>query len=255
MTVKFHINGEPVEAKGGESVLDVARRYGFEIPSLCHHEAVVPYGACRLCLVEIAKGHRRKLTTSCNYEVLEGIEVITDSPAIRKHRAMVLELILAEAPDAEPVRVLAKRYGVTLSRFKPAAAREGGALRDCILCGLCARVCTEVVKANALTFNGRGDQRGVGTPYGEACGQCVGCASCASVCPTNHIVVKDTRDKREIWGREFAMVRCESCGAPVMTEAHRDHAVKVGPLPADYFKTCTACKRKSLSGRFAKVGS
>jgi len=255
MTVKFTINGEPVEAQSGQSVLDVARRYGFEIPSLCHHEAVTPYGACRLCLVEIAKGRRRKLTTSCNYEVLEGIEVITGSPAIRQHRAMVLELILAEAPDAEPVRELAKRYGVVISRFKTTRAVAGEGPRDCILCGLCARVCTEVVKADALAFNGRGDKRGVGTPYSEASAPCIGCASCASVCPTNRIVVKDTKDMREIWGREFALVRCDSCGAPVMTEAHRDHAVKLGPLPADYYKTCTACKRKSLSGRFAKVGS
>jgi bidirectional [NiFe] hydrogenase diaphorase subunit len=168
---------------------------------------------------------------------------------------MVLELILAEAPDAEPVRALAKRYGVAFSRFKPARAVEGGVPHDCILCGLCARVCAEVVKANALTFNGRGDRRGVGTPYDEASDPCVGCGSCASVCPTNRITVRDTRDTREIWGRAFALVRCESCGAPVMTEAHRDHAVKLGPLPAEYFKTCTACKRKGLSGRFARVGS
>jgi len=126
MTVKFTINGVSVEAAQGESVIDVARRYGFDIPSLCHHEAVTPYGACRVCLVEIAKGGRKKLTTCCNYEVLDGIEVTTDSEAIRRHRAMVLELILAEAPDAEPVRELAGRRG-TSPRSATAASSAGSA--------------------------------------------------------------------------------------------------------------------------------
>ncbi|MCP4673982.1 MAG: 2Fe-2S iron-sulfur cluster binding domain-containing protein, partial [Deltaproteobacteria bacterium] len=70
MTVKFTINGVQVEAEEGSNVLDTARRYGIEVPSLCHHEAVTPYGACRVCLVEIDKGGRKKITTSCNYEVL-----------------------------------------------------------------------------------------------------------------------------------------------------------------------------------------
>jgi bidirectional [NiFe] hydrogenase diaphorase subunit len=254
MTVKFTIDGVSVEAEEGASVLDTARRYGIEIPSLCHHEAVTPYGSCRVCLVEITKGGRKKLTTCCNYEVLEGIGVVTDSPEIRRHRAMVLELILAEAPDAEPVRKLAAEYGVKTSRF--ARPKDAGAeKRDCILCGLCVRVCSEIVEVNALTFNGRGYGRGVGTPYAEASSSCVGCASCASICPTNHIVVKDTKDAREIWGRELAMVRCEKCGEPVMTAAHRDHAVKSDKLPADYYTTCAACKRKGLSGRFAAVGA
>jgi len=255
MTVKFKINGVSVEAAEGASVLDVARRYGFEIPSLCHHEAVTPYGACRLCLVEITKGGRKKLTTCCNYEVLEGISVVTDTPEVRRHRAMVLELILAEAPDAEPVRRLAAEYGVRTTRFPAKPKGEAGEKRDCILCGLCVRVCSEIVEVNALTFNGRGEKRGIGTPYHEASLQCIGCASCASVCPTSCIEVKDMADAREIWGRTFSVVRCESCGAPFMTEAHRDRAVANGPLPAEYFKTCPACKRKALSGRFAAVGA
>jgi NADH dehydrogenase/NADH:ubiquinone oxidoreductase subunit G len=254
MTVKFTINGVPVEAAAGQSVIDVARRYGFEIPSLCHHEAVAPYGACRVCLVEITKGGRKKLTTSCNYEVLEGIEVVTDSPAIRKHRAMVLELILAEAPDAEPVRRMAKRYGVDSTRFKRAAAQEGEGPRDCILCGLCVRVCSEIVEVNALTFNGRGDRRGVGAPYLEAPAPCIGCGSCASICPTNHIPVKDDREKREIWGRQFAMVPCEVCGEPVMTEEYKAYAVSHRGLPDGYYTTCAACKMRALASKFAQVG-
>ena len=141
MTVKFTINGVSVEAEEGANVLDTARRYGFEIPSLCHHEAVTPYGACRVCLVEITKGGRKKLTTCCNYEVLDGIEVVTESPEIRKHRAMVLELILAEAQDNPKIVALAAEYGVRKSRFVREQAKDLSEERDgCILCGLCVRV-------------------------------------------------------------------------------------------------------------------
>ena len=94
MTIRLKINGLQVDADPGDNLLDTARRAGFDIPSLCHHESVAPYGACRLCLVEVTQGGRKKITTSCNYEVLEGIEVQTDSPPTRRHRAMVLELIL-----------------------------------------------------------------------------------------------------------------------------------------------------------------
>ena len=146
MTVKFTINGVKVEAEEGANVLDTARRYGFDVPSLCHHEAVEAYGACRVCLVQIAKGGRKKLTTCCNYEVQNDIDVVTDSPEIHRHRAMVLELILAQAPDRLEIQDLAAEYGVMGSRF----VRDTDAERErdgCILCGLCVRVCNEVVEA------------------------------------------------------------------------------------------------------------
>jgi bidirectional [NiFe] hydrogenase diaphorase subunit len=255
MTVKFTINGVTVEAKEGESVIDVSRRYGFEIPSLCHHQAVTPYGACRVCLVEITKGGRKKLTTSCNYEVLDGIEVVTDSAQIARHRAMVLELILAEAPDAEPVRELAWEYGVNVSRFRREETAQTEKRRDCILCGLCARVCAEVIKVDAISFNGRGDKRDIGSPYNEATSACVGCASCAAICPTACITVTDENNKRTIWGRTFEMVACEACGEPVMTEEYRDYAIANRDLAPDYYTTCSACKKKKLASHFDKVGS
>jgi bidirectional [NiFe] hydrogenase diaphorase subunit len=214
MTVKFTINGVSVEAAEGASVLDTARHYGFEIPSLCHHEAVTPYGACRVCLVEITKGGWKKLTTSCNYEVLEGISVVTDSAEIRKHRAMVLELILAEAPDAEPVRKLAAQYGVKASRFARPAS-DPSKKRDCILCGLCVRVCTEIVEANALTFNGRGASKGVGAPYLEQPQNCIACGACAWACPTNCIGFVEENGMRKVlkWNRELPMAK-DDAGRP-----------------------------------------
>jgi NADH dehydrogenase/NADH:ubiquinone oxidoreductase subunit G len=238
MTVKFKINGVDVEAAEGASVLDVARRYGFEIPSLCHHEAVTPYGACRLCLVEIAKGGRKKLTTCCNYEVLEGISVVTDTPEIRRHRAMVLELILAEAPDAEPVRRLAAEYGVKTTRFPEKPKGEGGEKRDCILCGLCVRVCAEIVEVNALTFNGRGEKRGVGAPYLEQPQACIACGACAWVCPTGCIGFVEEDGMRKVlkWKRELPMAKDDQ-GRPFAPQFQLHHfKQRAKAIKADFYK-------------------
>lgn len=238
MTVKFKIDGVSVEAAEGASVLDVARRYGFEIPSLCHHEAVTPYGACRLCLVEIAKGGRKKLTTCCNYEVLEGISVVTDTPEIRRHRAMVLELILAEAPDAEPVRRLAAEYGVRTTRFPGKPKGEAGEKRDCILCGLCVRVCSEIVEANALTFNGRGEKRGVGAPYLEQPQACIACGACAWVCPTGCIGFVEEDGMRKVlkWKRELPMAKDEQ-GRPFAPQFQLHHfKQRAKAIKADFYK-------------------
>ena len=236
--MKFKINGVQVEAEKGDSVIDVARRYGFEIPSLCHHEAVTPYGACRLCLVEITKGGRKKMTTCCNYEVLDDIEVVTESEAISKHRAMVLELILAEAPDAEPIQKLAKKYGVDSSRFTRTEGDVSEERHDCILCGLCVRVCSEIVEVNALTFSGRGDKRGVGAPYMEAPQNCIACGACAWVCPTNCIgfVEEDGMRKLKKWNRELPMAKDEN-GRPFAPKFQLHYFTeKLGLDPAIYKK-------------------
>lgn len=235
--VKFTINGVQVEAAKGDNVLDTARRYGFEIPSLCHHEAVTPYGACRLCLVEIKKGNRTKLTTSCNYEVLEGIDVTTDSDKIRKHRAMVLELILAEALTSSRILKLAHEYGVDTSRFNRGEGDVSHERDNCILCGLCARVCDEIVGVSALSFNGRGDKRGVGGPFMEEPQACIACGACAWVCPTDCIGFEERDGKRILkkWNRELPMATDES-GRPVAPQFQLFHFKKIAKLPDDFFK-------------------
>jgi bidirectional [NiFe] hydrogenase diaphorase subunit len=236
MTVNFSINGVKVEAEKGDNVLDAARRYGFEIPSLCHHEAIVPYGACRVCLVEISRGGRKKITTSCNYEVLNDIEVVTDSPSIRKHRAMVLELILAEAPENEHIKKLAADYGVKESRFRKLDDKDENR-EDCILCGLCARVCSEIVEVNALTFKGRGDRRHIGPAFLEEPKTCIACGACAWVCPTNCIGFVEENGMRKVvrWGRELPLEKDEQ-GRPFAPKYQLFHFRKNADLPQDFYK-------------------
>ncbi|MBN2496750.1 MAG: (2Fe-2S)-binding protein [Deltaproteobacteria bacterium] len=249
MERRFKINDIDVKARAGEHLLDVARRYGFEIPSLCHHEALPPIGACRICLVEVAWGGRRELCTSCNFEVIEGMQVTTDTPAVQHHRAMNLELLLARAPGSARLRELAAQYGVRRTRFGPPATSP---LPNCILCELCVRAC-EQLGNHALTMVGRGDKKRIGLAFNSPSEQCTGCASCASVCPTECIPVKDTAAGRTIWGQTHPLVLCKVCGAPVMTERQRAKAIAKKGLPEEYYDFCESCKQSTASKRFASI--
>jgi len=193
--IKFSIDGIEVEGEKEQTVLEVALDNGFDIPHLCYHEALKPYGACRLCLVEVTKGNRTRLTTSCNYPVLEGISVQTTTDKVMRARRMVIELLLARCPDADVLKDLATEYSVGEPRFKLDHD-------DCILCGLCERVCREVVGVNAITFLERGSERKVGPPLEINPKACIACGACVYVCPTNCIKMEETEKERTIvrWG-------------------------------------------------------
>ena len=178
-TVKFHINGKPVEAQKGWTVLETARHNGFQIPTLCYHEALEPSGACRLCVVEVKEGDWSKVVVSCMYPVKDGIEILTDSPKVKNVRKWVLEMLLADCPASPQIRELAEQYGVKTTRFKIENPEE-----QCILCGLCVRVCDEVVGINAISFGSRGTTKHIATPYMVPSTACVACGSCVAVCPT-----------------------------------------------------------------------
>jgi len=249
MEVKIRVNDVEVNATRGESLLEAVRRAGFHVPSLCHHEALEPIGACRLCLVEVKAGDKEELTTSCNYLVEDGLEVVTDSEQIRKNRVANLELLLARAPGSPKLRELAAEYGVAVPRFAPI---KESALPNCILCELCVRVCAELGH-HALNTIGRGENKKIGLPFNQPSASCVGCGSCVSVCPTDCILMKDTATTRTIWGQRFELARCKGCGTPITTVKHRDFAIENKGLPEDYYDYCESCKQAATSKRFASV--
>jgi bidirectional [NiFe] hydrogenase diaphorase subunit len=177
--LKFKINEKEVEALPEWTVLDAAREHGIHIPTLCYHESVEPSGGCRLCVVEVVEGNWSKVVISCMYPVKEGMMVLTDSDRVKNVRRWVLEMLLAECPASKEIQALAAEYGVTSSRFTIKNPKE-----QCMVCGLCVRVCREVVGVSAITTIGRGVHKVIGTPFGKTSEDCVACGSCVTVCPT-----------------------------------------------------------------------
>jgi bidirectional [NiFe] hydrogenase diaphorase subunit len=186
--MRFVLNGRKRQAPEGTTVLEAARAAGVDVPAVCAHDALQPYGACRLCVVEVTeKGSgRSKVVASCLYPVKEDLVVQTETPRIRRLRKFLLELLIARSPDAPYVRKLARRYGVTAPRFSPTSD-------NCILCGLCVRVCSEVIGASAIGFSGRGIARKIDSPFGIDHSRCIACGACTYVCPTGAVQMEHER--------------------------------------------------------------
>ena len=200
--IHFTIDGKEVEAEEGWTVLDTARHYRIPIPTLCHHEAVKPSGACRLCVVEAKQGDWSKVVISCMYPPWEGVEIQTRSERVMNVRRWILEMLLAECPAAKEIQDLAAEYGVSGTRFKEEDPEE-----QCFLCGLCVRVCEEVVGVRAISFGSRGVHKQIATPYMIPNQACIACGSCVTVCPTGAMearLEKVRGDVAERTGHGFA---------------------------------------------------
>ncbi len=175
--ILLQIDGREVKAKEGMTILEAARTVGINIPTLCYHEKLEPYGACRICTVEIETRGRTRLVAACLYPVEENLVVRTRSEKVIKIRKMLLELMLAHAPEAGVLQDLAQEYGVREVRFEKEPS-------FCILCGLCVRYCAEVKKKNAIGFVDRGVRREVAFIPEIASKECWNCKECFSLCPT-----------------------------------------------------------------------
>ena len=245
------IDGKTVTAQPGEYVLDVARRNGIEIPTLCHHPAVEPWGGCRLCMVEIThpdwKGWTG-LVTACLYLAENGLIVSTNAEKVRHVRTGVLDLLLARCPESVLIQDLAREYGIQKTSLEPRKAPD-----LCILCGLCVRIC-ETVGASAISTIGRGVDKLVSVPYERAASAaCIGCLACANICPTGAITFVQDDVHRSIWNHNFELVRCEDCGEAIGTPEQLDHFAERSDLERSYFAKCDNCRNREAAARFARV--
>ena len=248
--VTVTINGKLVRATEGEMLLAVLRREKIDIPALCDHKAVEPYGACRLCMVEITKkewdGWKNQVT-SCLYPVAEGLIVQTHSPELIELRKTILDLFLARCPNTREIQDLAAQYGVTRTSYE-----EVPEPNDCILCGLCTRICDRM-GFSAISAVNRGHGREIAPPLKEAPPDCVGCLACALNCPTNYIKYSDIGYTREIWGKRFELVRDTKTGQPTITREFADYLVRNRSIPQNYFEINDESHRKQTALNMGKI--
>jgi NADH dehydrogenase/NADH:ubiquinone oxidoreductase subunit G len=174
--INMKMNRLDVKAEEGWTILDTAKFYGLEIPTLCYNEGLSNFGGCRLCLVEIGEGSKTKLVTSCTYPAEEGLVIRTDTKRVLEARKMMIELMLSVAPNSKTIQDLASQFGVTQVRFE---VRN----EECILCGLCVRMCAEQMDAKAIGFQNRGFQRKITTPFDMKSPVCRHCGGCMYICP------------------------------------------------------------------------
>ena len=175
---KLRINDAPVEVPEGAKLLEAIEAAGVKVPTLCHHKALTPYGACRLCVVEVhAPGRPASVQAACAYPAMEGISVLTHSDRVVRARRIVAELLLARCPEAEPIQRIAAELGVRETRISKKHD-------DCIYCGLCVRVCGQRMGRTAIGFSGRGPRKKIEPPFGKHNPVCWTCGACNFVCPT-----------------------------------------------------------------------
>jgi NADH dehydrogenase/NADH:ubiquinone oxidoreductase subunit G len=180
--IQLTIDNQPIQIKEDRTILEACREHGFAIPTLCYHPALEPYGACRLCMVEISQPTRpARLVASCTYPCEEGLEVRTNSEPVKRSRRMTAELLLAGAWNSPEIQRLAEDLGVREARFR--LPEED----ICVLCGMCVRACREIVGVNAISFIQRGIQKKVSPPFKISSAACIACGTCTLICPTGAI--------------------------------------------------------------------
>ena len=251
--VNVTIDGKKVRAEGRKSILTVAREHGIEIPTLCYHEALEPWGGCRLCTVEITtKDKRKRLVTSCNYQVEDGLVINTKAESAVAVRKMVIKLLLARCPNVKILNEMALKLGIEDTPFTKIENEV------CILCGLCVRACREVVGADAITFVGKGMERKVSTPYFKPSGDCIGCGACVYICPAQCISMKDVEEASDVyagekermgyarliqnWKARLKIQECKVCGNPFAPEFQIQTLLKRSKGAEEFIDTCPTCR-------------
>ncbi len=233
------IDGRPLQVEAGQTVLEAAEANGIHIPVLCHHPALPPEGACRVCLVEIEK--QRNLQPSCTYPVTEGMVVNTHSPKVLEARKFALELIVSDHPldcmtcDATGdclLQDLAYEYQVREDAF-PGGRKHSYAIDDpnpfiqldrnkCILCRRCVRACQYINGAEAISVVYRGFNARIafGMDSTMQDSPCEFCGSCVQVCPTGALWPKKALGKGRAHQIRKVRTTCPYCGVGCQLELH-----------------------------------
>ena len=230
ITLSLTVDGRTVTAREGATVLEACREAGIEIPTLCHDPRLEPFGACRLCVVEIEG--MRGYPTSCTTAVTEGMVVTTTSEALHEIRSTVVELLLSdhkvecltcESNGACGLQDAAYSLGIETPRFEgekhfsqideanPLIERD---LAKCISCGRCVRICHEVQGCDVWGYTGRGFDSVPNTPFGVSMldAGCEFCGQCVSTCPTGALTDKLSRFAGRPWELEWTQTTCGYCG-------------------------------------------
>ncbi|MBI2869719.1 MAG: (2Fe-2S)-binding protein [Chloroflexi bacterium] len=241
--VKLTINGKAVQAREGSTILDTARENNINIPTLCYNESLPAYGACRLCLVDITQhSGRQKMVASCLYPVEPGLQVQTSTEKLGRIRKTLIQLLLARCPDSEDIQEMARELGAVDTPFPLSEGKK-----KCILCGMCTRACEDVVGVSAISLVNRGVKRELATPFHKDFSPaCIGCGSCAYVCPTKAISVQDIGGKRLVkWPHDqmdFKMKRCRSCGSYWAPEKQIEHIARKSGTSVKEYDLCPSCR-------------
>ncbi|MFN8595651.1 MAG: 2Fe-2S iron-sulfur cluster-binding protein [Anaerolineae bacterium] len=242
---RITIDGQSVEVAAEATVLQAIRQVGAHLPTLCYWEGLPAYGACRLCLVEMTEP-QAQVIAACAYPVEDGMSIETQGERAVVIRKMMLEFMLARCPTSDVIRSLARDAGVIESRF--ASTTDANEL--CILCGLCVRVCRDLVGAAAIGFIGRGTDRVVGAPFQIQSDACIGCAACAAVCPTGAIKIEDVDGQRVLstWNTRVPLKPCPACDQPFAPDPMMFLRELVS-VSAESWDVCPDCRRKQAAAQ------
>ncbi len=211
--LNIEVNGRKITAKEGDTILQALTRAGIKVPTLCYLEGMLPSGACRMCVVEVAGAP--SLIPSCSFPAAEGMKIKTNTPQVLEARKTIVELLLSNHPDDClycirggdcDLQRLAKENGVRHRVFRGARTKRAkdvsspALVRDpekCILCGKCVRVCEEVQGVSAIDFIQRGSNTFIGTAYnsGLNVSSCINCGQCVLVCPTGALAERSYVDE------------------------------------------------------------